>query len=149
MEDLNDELMTAVKAASKIISAGGGGGAGGGGSGGGGKKAEVPAPQADVQSAMKKAVKATGDVNKARNDMLNGIQTYKNSLDKLRNDLIGFRHKLPKEKFGLDESKPDDKKKIVAARKTLDDGLQEVLDELIESETKVGDLDDVLEQEIK
>jgi hypothetical protein len=134
MDDLDDELMKAVSATAKIV---------------GGDVKNVPAPQAEVQTSMKSATKALSDLNKARNDMLKEIQTYENSLDKLRNDLIAYRHKLPKEKFGLDDKKPDDEKKIEAARKILDDGLQEVLDELIESETKIKPVDSELQQEIK
>jgi Skp family chaperone for outer membrane proteins len=90
MEDLNDELIQAVTAAAKILA------------GDTGQEVDVPAPQADVQASMKKITKALDDPNKARNDMEDQLPAYENSLDKIRNDLVAFRQKLPKEKFGLD-----------------------------------------------
>jgi septal ring factor EnvC (AmiA/AmiB activator) len=140
MEDLYNELAKAQKAAIRIVVTGNLNAPLG---------KSFPMPQADIQASTKKMAKALGDLNKTRSEMEDQLQTYRNSLEKIRNNIVAFRGKLSKTKFGLDEKKPDDKKKIGAAREILDGGVEVVLDEMAKSRSNLYTIDDALEGEIK
>ena len=91
-----------------------------------GKDAEVPAPQVDPMDGLEEATKTLTELNKARNDMLKKIEDYENAIGKIRNAVKGYVAKIAKDKCGLDESKPDDKKKIVQVRKILTDSMHDL-----------------------
>ncbi len=103
MKDFSKDFDDAVAKAFKIL----------------GKGAKVPAPIVDPVEAAEDAKKALVEVNKARIALMKQVDDYENALDKVKNATKQYTNTVAKDKFGLDESKPDDKKKIAEARKLL------------------------------
>jgi hypothetical protein len=84
-----------------------------------GKDGQVPAPIVDPLAAAEDAKKARVEFNKARQALMKDVDDYENALDKIKNANKQYENTLAKAKFGLDDKKPDDKKKIAEARKVL------------------------------
>jgi hypothetical protein len=114
-----------------------------------GKNPKMPAPRNDITKLFQAIDKARDATNKARNALADQIQDYDNALDAVKNDLVSYKQQLAKADFGLDVKKPEDKKKIVAVQKIMDDACGDVLDNLIDLHKVVDDLDKALEQDIK
>jgi hypothetical protein len=84
-----------------------------------GKDGTVPAPIVDPLAAADEAKKALVDLNKAQQAFMKEIDDYENALGKIKNANKQYEITLAKNKFGLDDKKPEDKKKIAEARKIM------------------------------
>ena len=109
-----------------------------------GNSAKMPKPRVDPRTAIAAAnktveafKKSIDGLEKAILDIENGYGAYKNSL-KQYSDIVDGAD------FGLDEKKPDDKKKIEAARGIMEKGLQARIDEADGFLDMLGKLDQVI-----
>ena len=125
MSKLDKDFMLSIKQAFKIL----------------GDGAEVPVPQGDITVQFDKAEKARGVVNKARDTLLEKMQEYEDALDSIKNDLVSYKRQIEKANFKLDEKKPEDKKKIAAARKVVGDACGNVLNGIIVARKPIDTLD--------
>jgi hypothetical protein len=91
-----------------------------------GKDADVLAPDPDPLDLINEANKACGNANKTRNQLLKDIEAYEDALDKVLNASKLYENKVAKDKFKLDESKPDQKKKIIQARAILTGAMKQI-----------------------
>ena len=125
MSKLDKDFLPSIKQAFKIL----------------GDGAEVPVPQGDITVQFDKAEKARGVVNKARDTLLEKMQEYEDALDSIKNDLVSYKRQIEKANFKLDEKKPEDKKKIAAARKVVGDACGNVLNGIIVARKPIDTLD--------
>ena len=125
MSKLDKDFLPSIKQAFKIL----------------GDGAEVPVPQGDITVQFDKAEKARGVVNKARDTLLEKMQEYEDALDSIKNDLVSYKRQIEKANFKLDEKKPEDKKKITAARKVVGDACGNVLNGIIVARKPIDTLD--------
>lgn len=109
-----------------------------------GNSAKMPKPRVDPRTAIAAANKTVdafkkniSDLEKAILDIENGYGAYKNSL-KQYSDIVDGAD------FGLDEDKPEDKKKIEAAREVMEKGLQERIHKVDGFLDMLGKLDQVI-----
>ena len=113
-----------------------------------GKDAEIPYPDPNPADAVEDSNKVRTDVIKTRDALVKLVDDYETSIDRVKNVAKSYSNKLSKEKFGLDESKPDDKKKIIQARKILLDEMKEI-DKLCNESLKVmADIDKAISPDI-
>ena len=125
MSKLDKDFLLSIKQAFKIL----------------GDGAEVPVPQGDITVQFDKAEKARGVVNKARDTLLEKMQEYEDAFDSIKNDLVSYKRQIEKANFKLDEKKPEDKKKIAAARKVVGDACGNVLNGIIVARKPIDTLD--------
>ena len=125
MSKLDKDFLLSIKQAFKIL----------------GDGAEVPVPQGDITVQFDKAEKARGVVNKARDTLLEKMQEYEDALDSIKKDLVSYKRQIEKANFKLDEKKPEDKKKIAAARKVVGDACGNVLNGIIVARKPIDTLD--------
>ncbi len=109
-----------------------------------GNSGKMPKPRVDPRTAIAVANKAVeafkkqrGDLEKALLDMENGYSQYKNTLKQYSDIVDG-------DDFGLDDSKPDDKKKIDAAKAAMEKGIGERIKALDGYLEMLGKLDQIL-----
>ncbi len=80
-------------------------------------------------------------MTKARDALVKLVDDYETSIDKVKNVAKSYSNKLSKEKFGLEDTKPDDKKKIIQARKILLDEMKEIDKQCNDSLKVLADID--------
>jgi hypothetical protein len=114
-----------------------------------GKDGDVLAPDPDPCDLIADANKLANTANKTRNQLLKDIDQYENALDKITNATKLYERKLEKWDFKLDEKKPDDKKKIVQARKVLTDSMAKIDAQAKEAKSGLDSLEKALAADIK
>ena len=91
-----------------------------------GKNAFSPAFRSEAIDALDDADIAAAALNKQRKDMLRMVEDYEDVIAKIRNAAKQYIAKIAKADFDLDEKKPDEKKKLMQARKILTDSMNDL-----------------------
>jgi hypothetical protein len=106
-----------------------------------GKDADVPYPEPNPAETIEDSNKLRTEVTKARDALVKLVDDYETSIDKVKNVAKSYSNKLSKEKFGLEDTKPDDKKKIIQARKIILDEMKEIDKQCNDSLKVLADID--------
>lgn len=109
-----------------------------------GNSGKMPKPRVDPRGAIATANKAAqafkagiANLEKQVLDLQNGYSQYRNSL-KQYSDIVDGSD------FGLDEKKPDDKKKIDSARGAMQKGLKQRIDDADGYVSMLSKLDQII-----
>jgi len=114
-----------------------------------GKTAKMPTPSTDPLTLIDAANKALDGLNKSREALVQQIESYKDSVDEVKNGMTSYSSKIAKADFGLNQKDPEDKKKLDQARKVLTDAVTKIVNECKDAHDSVDELDKQVENEIE
>ena len=89
-----------------------------------GNGGKLPKPRVDPRTAIAATNKSVESFKKGRIDLEKQILDLENKFSQLKNTYQQYSDLVDGDDFGLDENKPDDKKKITAAREVMTKGLE-------------------------
>jgi len=109
-----------------------------------GNGAEMPKPRTDPLVALQAANKAVQDFRNSIHGLGDQLLKLQNAIGAYKNTLDQYSDIVDAADFGLDEKKPDDKKKIDAAKNIMQKGIDEKTKEADEYFNELKKLDKII-----
>jgi hypothetical protein len=109
-----------------------------------GSGAKLPKPRSDPFTALQAANKVVEDFRKSIHGLGDQLLKLENAIDAYKNTLDQYSDIVDAADFDLDETKPDDKKKIDAAKGIMQKGIGEKLKDANEYLGELKKLDKII-----
>ncbi|HZR21852.1 MAG TPA: hypothetical protein VFE51_31510 [Verrucomicrobiae bacterium] len=109
-----------------------------------GNGAKLPKPRTDPIAALQAANKVVEDFRKSIHGLGDQLLKLENAIDAYKNTLDQYSDIVDAADFDLDEKKPDDKKKIDAAKNIMQKGIAEKVKDADEYFNELKKLDKII-----
>jgi hypothetical protein len=106
-----------------------------------GNNAKLPKLSIDPRTKVAAVNKMTIGFKKSIQDLSKSALELENKYSEYKNILVQYSHAVKGTDFGLDEKKPDDKKKMESARAAMQNGIKEKINEVDSFAKRISNLD--------